>query len=186
MPYEKPTPIGWSICSIVRIYSQPLQALGTYVEHVGVGIPRVRVERRRARAINEMTRTVLLEETNHGTATGTTIEPRRQRSRRRVVASLEEPEPHVHVRAHRKVTAVLVDARRGLADAGVLDEFQLSASSGVLEDIVSDAVFMRRLVALVESWSSEGEAAEGQSRRGSELDETHSERYRCQRGPRKR
>lgn len=87
---------------------------------------------------------MLLEQADHGRATGAAVQPEDKRGGVGVLTGREEPIPHVHgalgVQVGVEVARVSGDALGGLADSRVLDVGQGRVGLGALEDIVSDAV----------------------------------------------
>ena len=90
-----------------------------HIQHVGITVPAVGIKGWRAGTVDEMARTIFLEQTNHTTAARTSIEPSCERRCCGVASSLKEPEPprpieqerfsrrlgcvHVHVCAYGQV-----------------------------------------------------------------------------------
>lgn len=73
--------------------------------------------------------------------------------------------PHIHIGSDAEVAGVLVHTWSCLTDARVIDELYSSAGSGMVEDIVLNAVPLNNasLVQRGSSWSSAGNGGKSKS-----------------------
>jgi hypothetical protein len=80
-------------------------------DDVGVGVPRMRVERGVLAVVSNAARTQLEEQPSLGRASGATVDPKNKRRVLRLGARLEEPVEEVLAVRHIEVTTALLDSR---------------------------------------------------------------------------
>ena len=139
---------GYTVCSVAETNTDRL----IDIKHVGVIVPWIWIKGWLRSTIFKVTRSILLEQTNHTWAAWSSIEPCNEWCGGWAIASFEKPEEHIHISTDWQVSWVLIDTSCCLTYPAIVDIRQFWLSRDMF---VSDVVSVNSSNNLI-CWTREG------------------------------